>query len=156
MASPFHSRKKPVDMAAPVLRVSRIRRDPPPVERKELVVDVEGREQWTVIIGVVTFAIAIFVLILAFGAVIRWGMKVSKGAPTRFGQLTAAGLSGTIFFYASINLLMVMGLAPVVGVPGATVRGTPDTSRRPIGEPSGGGGTNSTARHSVQACVVGM
>ena len=56
-------------------------------------------------------------LILAFGLVIRWGMNVAKRAPTRFGQLTAAGLSGTIFFYASINLLMVMGLAPVVGVP---------------------------------------
>ena len=56
-------------------------------------------------------------LILAFAAVIRWGMRVSSNARTRFGQLAAAGLSGTIFFYVSINLLMVMGLAPVVGVP---------------------------------------
>ena len=56
-------------------------------------------------------------LILAFGAVIRWGMRVSANARTRFAQLAAAGLSATIFFYVSINLLMVMGLAPVVGVP---------------------------------------
>jgi rod shape determining protein RodA len=56
-------------------------------------------------------------LILAFGAVIRWGMRVSAGARTRFAQLTAAGLSATIFFYVAINLMMVMGLAPVVGVP---------------------------------------
>jgi rod shape determining protein RodA len=56
-------------------------------------------------------------LILAFGAVIRWGMKVSIHSRTRFGQLTAAGLSATIFFYVSINLMMVMGLAPVVGIP---------------------------------------
>jgi rod shape determining protein RodA len=56
-------------------------------------------------------------LILAFGAVIRWGMKVSANAKTRFAQLAAAGLSATIFFYVSINLMMVMGLAPVVGVP---------------------------------------
>jgi rod shape determining protein RodA len=56
-------------------------------------------------------------LILAFGAVIRWGMRVSTNARTRFAQLAAAGLSATIFFYVSINLLMVMGLAPVVGVP---------------------------------------
>ena len=35
----------------------------------------------------------------------------------RFAQLTAAGLSATIFFYVSINLMMVMGLAPVVGIP---------------------------------------
>jgi rod shape determining protein RodA len=66
-------------------------------------------EEWGVVGGVI--------LILAFGAVIRWGMNVSANARTRFAQLTAAGLSGTIFFYASINLMMVMGLAPVVGVP---------------------------------------
>jgi rod shape determining protein RodA len=57
------------------------------------------------------------ILILAFGAVIRWGMRVSANARTRFAQLSAAGLTACIFFYASINLMMVMGLAPVVGVP---------------------------------------
>jgi rod shape determining protein RodA len=57
------------------------------------------------------------VLIFAFALVIRWGMKVSLNAKTRFGQLTAAGLTATIFFYVAINLMMVMGLAPVVGVP---------------------------------------
>ena len=57
------------------------------------------------------------ILILAFGAVIRWGMKVSANARTRFSQLAAAGLSAVVFFYVSINLMMVMGLAPVVGVP---------------------------------------
>jgi rod shape determining protein RodA len=57
------------------------------------------------------------ILICAFGAVIRWGMRVSHNARTRFAQLAAAGLSATIFFYVSINLMMVMGLAPVVGVP---------------------------------------
>jgi rod shape determining protein RodA len=56
-------------------------------------------------------------LILTFAAVIRWGMRVSTGARTRFSQLAAAGLSATIFFYVAINLMMVMGLAPVVGVP---------------------------------------
>ncbi len=57
------------------------------------------------------------ILILAFALVIRWGMKVSTRARSRFAQLTAAGLSATIFFYVSINVMMVMGLAPVVGVP---------------------------------------
>jgi rod shape determining protein RodA len=57
------------------------------------------------------------VLILAFGLVIRWGMRVSLNAKTRFAQLTAAGLTATVFFYVAINLMMVMGLAPVVGVP---------------------------------------
>jgi rod shape determining protein RodA len=66
-------------------------------------------EEWGLVGGVL--------LILAFGIVIRWGMKVSANARTRFAQLAAAGLSATIFFYVSINLMMVMGLAPVVGVP---------------------------------------
>ena len=56
-------------------------------------------------------------VILAFGAVIRWGMMVGIRAKSRFAQLAAAGLSATIFFYVSINLMMVMGLAPVVGIP---------------------------------------
>ncbi|HWU92243.1 MAG TPA: rod shape-determining protein RodA [Sphingomicrobium sp.] len=66
-------------------------------------------EEWGLVGGVL--------LILAFAMVIRWGMKVSANAKTRFGQLAAAGLSATIFFYVAINLMMVMGLAPVVGVP---------------------------------------
>jgi rod shape determining protein RodA len=66
-------------------------------------------EEWGLIGGAL--------LIFAFFMVIRWGMKVSKKAKTRFGQLAAAGLTATIFFYVSINLMMVMGLAPVVGIP---------------------------------------
>jgi rod shape determining protein RodA len=66
-------------------------------------------EEWGLVGGVF--------LICAFGLVIRWGMRVSHNARTRFGQLAAAGLSATIFFYVAINLMMVMGLAPVVGVP---------------------------------------
>jgi len=56
-------------------------------------------------------------LILAFLWVIRWGLGVAQAAPTRFARLAAAGLSTTIFFYVAINLMMVMGLAPVVGIP---------------------------------------
>jgi rod shape determining protein RodA len=66
-------------------------------------------EEWGLVGGIL--------LIIAFALVIRWGMKVSQNASTRFAQLAAAGLSATIFFYVSINLMMVMGLAPVVGVP---------------------------------------
>jgi rod shape determining protein RodA len=66
-------------------------------------------EEWGLIGGLL--------VILAFAAVIRWGMSVSIRSKSRFGQLAAAGLSATIFFYVSINLMMVMGLAPVVGIP---------------------------------------
>ena len=67
-------------------------------------------EEWGLVGGVL--------LILAFALVIRWGMKVSQQrARPASRQLAAAGLSATIFFYVAINLMMVMGLAPVVGVP---------------------------------------
>lgn len=56
-------------------------------------------------------------LILAFLLVIRWGVNVGQQATSRFARLTAAGLATTIFFYVAINLAMVMGLAPVVGIP---------------------------------------
>lgn len=66
-------------------------------------------EEWGLVGGVL--------LILAFMLVVFWGMSVASRAKTRFARLTAAGLSTTIFFYVAINLLMVMGLAPVVGIP---------------------------------------
>ena len=56
-------------------------------------------------------------LIVAFLLVVNWGIRVSLRAKTRFARLTAAGLATTIFFYVAINLMMVMGLAPVVGIP---------------------------------------
>jgi rod shape determining protein RodA len=56
-------------------------------------------------------------LILLFGLLLRWGMGVALDAKGRFERLAAAGLTLTIFFYIAINLMMVMGLAPVVGIP---------------------------------------
>lgn len=66
-------------------------------------------EEWGLIGG-------LFVL-LVFGMVLRWGMIVARDAQTRFARLLAAGMTATIFFYVAINLMMVMGLAPVVGIP---------------------------------------
>ncbi|WP_380878708.1 rod shape-determining protein RodA [Sphingomonas sp. DBB INV C78] len=56
-------------------------------------------------------------VIIAYLAVVNWAVRVAMRARTRFGRLAAAGLSMTIFFYVAINLSMVMGLAPVVGIP---------------------------------------
>jgi rod shape determining protein RodA len=56
-------------------------------------------------------------LLFAFAILFRWGIRVSMRAQDRFSRLTAAGLTTTIFFYVAINLMMVMGLAPVVGIP---------------------------------------
>lgn len=66
-------------------------------------------EEWGLLGGLI--------IIGAFVLLARWGMGVAERAQTRFGRLTAAGLTMTIFLYVTINLLMVMGLAPVVGIP---------------------------------------
>jgi rod shape determining protein RodA len=66
-------------------------------------------EEWGLVGGVA--------IIVGFLLLCRWGLRVAARAPTRFGRLAAAGLTTTIFFYVAINLMMVMGLAPVVGIP---------------------------------------
>ena len=66
-------------------------------------------EEWGLLGG-------IFVL-MVFGIILRWGLNVSRSAPDRFSRLLAGGLTATIFFYVAVNLMMVMGLAPVVGIP---------------------------------------
>jgi rod shape determining protein RodA len=66
-------------------------------------------EEWGLVGGVA--------LIAAFIALVLWGVRVGINAPTRFARLAAAGLATTIFFYVAINLMMVMGMAPVVGIP---------------------------------------
>jgi rod shape determining protein RodA len=66
-------------------------------------------EEWGIIGG-------FFILFLYF-MLMRWGLKVAVQSKTRYGKLVAAGLTCTIFFYIMINLLMVVGLAPVAGIP---------------------------------------
>ncbi|GGB97694.1 rod shape-determining protein RodA [Novosphingobium endophyticum] len=66
-------------------------------------------EEWGMVGG--------FFVLLVFGIILRWGMSVARKAPDRFSNLLATGMTATIFFYVAINLMMVMGLAPVVGIP---------------------------------------
>jgi len=56
-------------------------------------------------------------IICAMFLLIRWGMRVAQRTEDRYARLVSAGLAATIFFYVAINLMMVMGLAPVVGIP---------------------------------------
>jgi rod shape determining protein RodA len=56
-------------------------------------------------------------VLLAFGVLLGWGMRLALAAETVFARLAAAGLTMAIFFYVAINTAMVMGLAPVVGIP---------------------------------------
>lgn len=59
---------------------------------------------------------ALLLTALYIGLVLR-SLWVSLGAPTIFGRLLAASLALTAFTYAFVNLAMVTGLLPVVGVP---------------------------------------
>jgi rod shape determining protein RodA len=56
-------------------------------------------------------------LLIAFGALLLWSMRLALTCETLFARLTSAGLGMTIFLYVAINVAMVMGLAPVVGIP---------------------------------------
>ncbi|MGA0954649.1 MAG: rod shape-determining protein RodA [Burkholderiaceae bacterium] len=57
------------------------------------------------------------ILVALYLALILLGLWISLGAPTPFGRLLSASLALTIFTYAFVNLGMVTGLLPVVGVP---------------------------------------
>ncbi|OSZ71019.1 rod shape-determining protein RodA [Sphingomonas sp. IBVSS1] len=58
----------------------------------------------------------LFVIIL-YGLVLAWGIRTAVNAGSQFQRLLALGLMSTLFFYLAINMMMVMGLAPVVGIP---------------------------------------
>lgn len=66
-------------------------------------------EEWGLIGGI--FVIGVFAIIL------RWGWIVARESRDRFSNLLAGGMVATIFFYVAVNLMMVMGMAPVVGIP---------------------------------------
>ncbi|MCH8684808.1 rod shape-determining protein RodA [Sphingosinicellaceae bacterium A1X5R2] len=56
-------------------------------------------------------------LLTCFAIILSWGLWISLTSRSHFGRLLTMGLTLTIFLYVAINLMMVMGLAPVVGVP---------------------------------------
>ncbi len=46
-----------------------------------------------------------------------WGLRVAMHAKDRFGMLLAYGVVMLIFWQAIINILMILGFLPVVGIP---------------------------------------
>ncbi|MGE5501989.1 MAG: rod shape-determining protein RodA [Ignavibacteriales bacterium] len=62
------------------------------------------------------FAGSAFVLFL-YAAVIFMALRIASIAHSHFGRMSAAGVTATFALYVLINGAMVMGLAPVVGVP---------------------------------------
>jgi rod shape determining protein RodA len=56
-------------------------------------------------------------LLLLYAAVIFMALRTSYLSHSHFGRLASAGVTATFALYVLINGSMVMGLAPVVGVP---------------------------------------
>ena len=56
-------------------------------------------------------------ILALYAAVIFMALRTASLAHSHFGRLSAAGVTATFAFYVLINGAMVMGLAPVVGVP---------------------------------------
>jgi rod shape determining protein RodA len=57
------------------------------------------------------------VLLLLFTALALWGLSVARDCKERFGHLLALGVTALIFWQIFINLCMVTGFLPVVGIP---------------------------------------
>ena len=57
------------------------------------------------------------VLLLLYGIVFVYGVAIALGSQNQFGRLLAYGMTTTMFLSVFINIAMVTGLVPVVGVP---------------------------------------
>jgi rod shape determining protein RodA len=58
-----------------------------------------------------------FAVLALYAAIIVIALRISMISHSHFGRLAAAGVTSTFTLYVLINAAMVMGLAPVVGVP---------------------------------------
>jgi rod shape determining protein RodA len=56
-------------------------------------------------------------LLLLYSLLIAYGLIIAMRCRNQFGRLVGLGVSTNMFLYVFINIAMVMGLIPVVGVP---------------------------------------
>ena len=56
-------------------------------------------------------------LIALYAAIVIYGFAIAMRSRSHFGRLVAMGVITTFFLYVFMNIAMVMGLIPVVGVP---------------------------------------
>lgn len=78
----------------------------------------EGHTDFIIAVMSEEFGLAgVILLILAYILVIARGMHIAINAQDNFGRLLAASISTTFFVYVFVNMGMVAGMLPVVGVP---------------------------------------
>jgi rod shape determining protein RodA len=56
------------------------------------------------------------ILVFLYAVLVLWGLKIASEAKDRFGAVVAIGVSALIFWQTVINLGMVCGMLPVVGI----------------------------------------
>mgnify|MGYP001171388420 CR=1 FL=1 len=61
--------------------------------------------------------LGVLILLGLYALIIARGMAIARKSQDSFGRLLAGGLSMTFFVYVFVNVGMVSGLLPVVGVP---------------------------------------
>ena len=61
--------------------------------------------------------IGVLVLLVAYALIIVRGIRIALEAQDMFGRLVAGALTSTLFIYVFVNMGMVTGQLPVVGVP---------------------------------------
>jgi rod shape determining protein RodA len=59
---------------------------------------------------------SLLVLALYFGLVL-WGLRIAVYSKDRFGALVSFGVVAMLFWHIFINMGMVLGIMPVVGIP---------------------------------------
>ncbi|MBI5500052.1 MAG: rod shape-determining protein RodA [Deltaproteobacteria bacterium] len=60
--------------------------------------------------------VGVALLIALYLFVVLWALRIASRARDRFGALVAVGVAAMIFWHVAINMGMVLGLLPVVGV----------------------------------------
>jgi len=61
--------------------------------------------------------IGAFILLMLYAALLSFALLLSVRCKHMFGRLVAAGVAAMLFVHIFINMAMVMGMIPVVGVP---------------------------------------
>jgi rod shape determining protein RodA len=56
-------------------------------------------------------------LLVLYLILVLWGLQIAGRCSDTFGRLLAVGVTAMIFWHIVINIGMVVGLFPVVGVP---------------------------------------
>ncbi len=56
-------------------------------------------------------------MVALYALILIYGFAISRRSTSQFGRLVGMGVTTTFFVYVFINIAMVTGLIPVVGVP---------------------------------------